>query len=100
VLGRAFTLTLFELIIFLPDPCIALSYGSPYTWFESFSPVFGGIYGFNIGQQGPGFLGIFVANLTTERLSFRFVRSSMVGRLVQIFTGLFILWVPVSLPSV
>lgn len=65
VLGRAFTLTLFESIVFLLDLCIALLYGLLYMWFESFPLVFGGIYGFNIGQQGSVFLGIFVASLTT-----------------------------------
>lgn len=91
MLGRAFTLTLFEPIVFLPDLCTAPLYGLLYMWFESSPLVFGGIYGFNIGQQGLVFLGIFVASLTTERLSFRFVCSGMVGRPVQIFTGLFLL---------
>lgn len=69
VLGRAFTLTLFKSIVSLLDPCIALLYGLLYMWCESFPLVFGGIYGFNIGQQGSVFFGISVASLTAVLLA-------------------------------
>lgn len=32
---------------------LALVYGLLYVWFESFPIVFEGIYGFNLGQEGP-----------------------------------------------
>ncbi|KAE8452318.1 hypothetical protein EG329_001018 [Mollisiaceae sp. DMI_Dod_QoI] len=65
MLGRAFTLTFFEPVVFLLDLYTALLYGVLYIWFESFPLVFGDIYGFNIGEQGLAFLGIFVGGLVT-----------------------------------
>lgn len=65
VLGRAFTLTFSEPVIFFVDLYSALLYGLLYIWFESFPIVFGDIYGFNIGQQGLVFLGIFVGGILT-----------------------------------
>jgi DHA1 family multidrug resistance protein-like MFS transporter len=65
VLARAFTLTFSDLVIFLVDLYSALLYGVLYIWFESFPLVFGDIYGFNLGQQGLAFLGIFVGGLVT-----------------------------------
>lgn len=60
VLGRAFSLTLFEPIIFLMNTYAGLLYGVLFIWFESFPLVFGDIYHFNAGQQGLVFIGIFV----------------------------------------
>jgi DHA1 family multidrug resistance protein-like MFS transporter len=65
VLSRAFTLSFSEPIIFSVDLYTALLYGLLYLWFESFPLVFGDIYGFNIGQQGLVFLGIFVGGIIT-----------------------------------
>lgn len=63
VLGRAFTLSFSEPVVFVVDLYSALLYGLLYIWFESFPLVFGEIYGFNIGQQGLVFLGICVGGL-------------------------------------
>jgi len=60
VLGPAFILTFSEPVVFFVDLYCALLYGVLYVWFESFPIVFGDNYGFNIGQQGLVFLGIFV----------------------------------------
>jgi len=65
VLGRAFTLTFSEPVVFFVDLYSALIYGVLYIWFESFPLVFGDLYGFNIEQQGLAFLGIFVSGLIT-----------------------------------
>jgi DHA1 family multidrug resistance protein-like MFS transporter len=65
VLGRAFTLTFSEPVVFFVDLYSALIYGVLYIWFESFPLVFGDLYGFNVGQQGLAFLGIFVGGLIT-----------------------------------
>ncbi|KAI1202124.1 major facilitator superfamily domain-containing protein [Nemania serpens] len=65
LLGRAFTLTFTEPIVFLVDLYTALLYGVLFIWFESFPLVFGGIYGFSIQSQGLVFLGIFVGGLIT-----------------------------------
>jgi DHA1 family multidrug resistance protein-like MFS transporter len=72
-LGRAFTLTFTEPIVFLMHLYTALVYGLLFIWFESFPFAFGGVYGFSSGQQGLAFLGIFV------------------GALISVFC--FILWV-------
>ncbi|RJE24077.1 resistance protein [Aspergillus sclerotialis] len=55
-LARAFTLTFSEPIVFLMDLYAGLLYGVLFIWFESFPLVFGGIYGFNEGQQGLAYL--------------------------------------------
>jgi MFS transporter, DHA1 family, multidrug resistance protein len=60
VLGRAFTLTFLEPIVFSLDLYAALLYGVLLIWFESFPLVSGDIHGFTISQQGLSFLGIFV----------------------------------------
>lgn len=65
VLGRAFILTFSEPVVFFVDMYCALLYGVLYIWFDSLPLVFGDIYGFNIGQQGLVFLGIFVGGLIT-----------------------------------
>jgi hypothetical protein len=65
VLSRAFTLTFSETVVFFVNLYSALIYGVLYIWFESFPLVFGGLYGFNIWQQGLAFLGISVGGLIT-----------------------------------
>ncbi|QDS74474.1 hypothetical protein FKW77_006707 [Venturia effusa] len=62
-LVRPFTLNFTEPMVFLLNLYIALVYGLLYIWFESFPIVFVGIYGFNLGEQGLAFLGIFVGAL-------------------------------------
>lgn len=59
-LGRAFTLTFTEPIVFLMHLYTALVYGLLFIWFESFPFAFGGVYHFDSGQQGLAFLGILV----------------------------------------
>lgn len=51
-LGMAFKLTFLEPMVFVLDLYTALLYGVLFIWFESFPLVFGGIYGFDSGQQG------------------------------------------------
>lgn len=80
VLGRAFTLTLFEPIVFVLDLYIALLYGLLYIWFESFPLVFGGIYRFNIGEQGLAFLGIFGGGVITVPCYLLWIKFYMVPR--------------------
>jgi DHA1 family multidrug resistance protein-like MFS transporter len=65
VLSRAFTLTFLEPIVFVMDLYTALLYGVLFIWFESFPLVFGDIYGFNLGQQGLAFLGMFIGGVVT-----------------------------------
>ncbi|RYP11236.1 hypothetical protein DL764_000192 [Monosporascus ibericus] len=65
VLGRAFTLTFSEPIVFVVDLYTALLYGVLFIWFESFPLVFGGTYGFSVQSQGLVFIGIFVGGLLT-----------------------------------
>ncbi|KAF2189705.1 hypothetical protein K469DRAFT_723628 [Zopfia rhizophila CBS 207.26] len=60
VLIRTITLNFTELMVFLLNVYIALIYGLLYIWFESFPVVFIEMYHFNLGQQGPAFLGILV----------------------------------------
>lgn len=79
-LGRAFTLTFSEPVIFFVDLYSALLYGVLYLWFESFPLVFGGIYGFNTGQQGLVFLGIFVGGLITLPCYLLWVQKSIVPK--------------------
>ncbi|KAL9610745.1 MAG: hypothetical protein Q9167_004564 [Letrouitia subvulpina] len=80
ILGRAFTLTFSEPIVFLTDLYTALLYGVLFTWFESFPLVFGGIYGFNLGMQGLVFLGIFVGGVVTVPLYLLWVRYGIVPK--------------------
>ncbi|KAI9746350.1 MAG: hypothetical protein M1818_000062 [Claussenomyces sp. TS43310] len=80
VLGRAFTLTFFEPIVFLLDLYTALLYGLLYIWFESFPLVFNGIYGFNVGEQGLAFLGIFVGGIITVPCYLLWIKHFMVPR--------------------
>ena len=75
VLGRAFTLTFSEPIVFSLDLYTAVLYGVLFIWFESFPLVFGDIYGFNLGQQGLVFLGILVGGLVTVPLFLLWIKK-------------------------
>ncbi|KAK1985952.1 multidrug resistance protein [Colletotrichum cereale] len=57
-LVRPFTLNFAEPMVFLLNLYTALIYGLLYIWFESFSIVFIGIYGFSEGLEGLAFLGM------------------------------------------
>lgn len=60
---RPFRLGLFEPIALSINLHIGLVYGVLYSFFESFPIVFTETYGFNLGQSGMAYLGIFAANL-------------------------------------
>lgn len=79
-LATAFTLTFAEPLVLLMDLYTALVYGVLFIWFESFPVVFTGIYGFNSGQQGLAFLGIFVGTLITVPLFLLWIRYGIVPR--------------------
>jgi DHA1 family multidrug resistance protein-like MFS transporter len=81
VLGRAFTMTFTEPVVFFVDMYCALIYGVLYIWFESFPLVFGEIYGFGIGSQGLVFLGIFVGGLLTVPCYLYWVRARLMPQL-------------------
>lgn len=81
VLGRAFTLTFFEPVVFLLDLYTALLYGVLYIWFESFPLVFGDIYHFNTGEQGLAFLGIFVGGILTLPCYLLWLRYSFLPKM-------------------
>ena len=83
VLGRAFTLTFTEPIVFFLDLYTALLYGVLFLWFESFPLVFGDIYGFDVGQQGLAFLGILVGAVVTMPLFLLWLRRSIGPRMAQ-----------------
>ncbi|KAK8193251.1 putative caffeine resistance protein 5 [Phyllosticta capitalensis] len=63
VLVRPITLNFTEPMVFLLNLYIALIYGLLYIWFESFPIVFVEMHGFNLGQLGLAFLGIFIGVL-------------------------------------
>ncbi|CAG8972253.1 hypothetical protein HYALB_00001651 [Hymenoscyphus albidus] len=50
-LVRPFSLTFKELILFVLNLYLALIYGLLFIWFESFSIVFGEVYGFKLGAE-------------------------------------------------
>ncbi|KUJ08030.1 MFS general substrate transporter [Mollisia scopiformis] len=77
-LGKAFTLTFFEPVVFFVGLYTALLYGVLYIWFESFPLVFGNIYGFNTGEQGLAFLGIFVGGVLTLPCYLLWIKYSFV----------------------
>ncbi|KAK8006844.1 yippee family protein [Apiospora arundinis] len=81
MLGRAFTLTFREPIIFLVDLYAGLLYGVLFLWFESFPLVYGDIYHFSSGEQGLIFLGIFVFAAITIPLFLLWTRSQIVPRM-------------------
>lgn len=83
LLGRAFTLTFSEPLVFLLDLYTALVYGVLFTWFESFPFVFGDIYDFNLGQQGLVFLGLFVSTLITLPLFLLWLRVGVVPKITK-----------------
>lgn len=78
LLGRAFTLTFSEPVVFTVDLYTALLYGIFFTWFESFPLVFGGIYKFNLGEQGLVFIGIFIGVVITVPFYLLWIRHSVV----------------------
>ncbi|RDW93400.1 MFS transporter [Aspergillus mulundensis] len=59
---RPFQLSFLEPIILLLNLYIALIYGILYIWFEAFPIIFEEKHGFNAGQTGLAFLGIFIGN--------------------------------------
>ncbi|OTB09775.1 hypothetical protein K445DRAFT_311111 [Daldinia sp. EC12] len=83
VLGRAFTLTFSEPIVFFMDLYSALLYGVLFLWFESFPLVFGDIYGFSTGAQGLAFLGIFIGALVTVPLYLLWIKHGVVPRFTK-----------------
>lgn len=83
ILGRAFTLTFTEPIVLSLDLYTALLYGVLFIWFESFPLVFGGIYHFNIREQGLAFLGIFIGGVITVPLFLLWVRHGIVPRFTK-----------------
>ncbi|KAI1376823.1 benomyl/methotrexate resistance protein [Hypoxylon crocopeplum] len=83
VLGRAFTLTFSEPIVFFMDLYSALLYGVLFLWFESFPLVFGEIYGFGTGEQGLAFLGIFIGVLVTVPFFLVWIRYGIVPKFAK-----------------
>ena len=83
VLGRAFTITFTEPIVFFIDLYTLLIYGILFTWFESFPLVFGDIYGFDISQQGLVFLAILVGGIITLPLFLLWVRFGVSPRITE-----------------
>ena len=60
---RPFVLCFQEPICLLLNTYTALITGLLFTWLESLPIVFGGIYGFNLGQIGLAFLGLLVGSV-------------------------------------
>lgn len=58
-----FVLCFTEPIVFLLNLYIALIYGILYIFFEAYAIVFVGIYGFNEGELGLAFIGVFIGSL-------------------------------------
>jgi DHA1 family multidrug resistance protein-like MFS transporter len=83
LLARAFTLTFSEPIVFLTDLYTALLYGVLFIWFESFPIVFGEIYGFDLGQQGLVFLGIFVGGVVTVPCYLLWVKYNIIPKFTK-----------------
>lgn len=83
VLARAFTLTFTEPIVLFMDLYTGLLYGVLFIWFESFPIVFGDIYGFDIGQQGLVFLGIFVGSFISAPLTILWIRAKIVPKIAS-----------------
>jgi DHA1 family multidrug resistance protein-like MFS transporter len=83
MLGRAFTLTFTEPIVFSLNLYTALLYGVLFIWFESFPLVFGDIYGFSLGQQGLVFLGILGGGLLTVPLYLLWVKHGIIPRFTK-----------------
>jgi len=64
-LVRPWLLMFTEPIVFLLNMHIGFVYALLYTWFEAFPLVFVDIHGFNNGQLGLAFMGIFVGAILT-----------------------------------
>lgn len=64
-LVRPISLNFTEPMVFALNLYIALVYGILYVWFESFVLVFVDIYGFNLGEEGLAYLGIFFGSVVT-----------------------------------
>ena len=80
MLTRAFTLTIFEPIVLLMNLYTALLYGVLFIWFESFPIIFSGLYGFNSGQEGLVFLGIFVGAIITVPLFLLWIKLGIISK--------------------
>lgn len=65
---RPFRLGLMEPIALSINLHIGLVYGVLYSFFEAFPIVFAKVYGFNLGENGLAYLGIFVATLLSYLL--------------------------------
>ncbi|KAK7752009.1 GTPase-activating protein [Diatrype stigma] len=83
MLARAFTLTFFEPIVLLMDLYCGLLYGILFIWFESFPLVFGGIYGFNSGQQGLVFIGILVFAMISVPLFLLWIKLRLLPKMMS-----------------
>lgn len=83
MLARAFTLTFLEPIVLLMDLYCGLLYGILFIWFESFPIVFGGIYGFNSGQQGLVFIGILVFTMISVPLFLLWIRLRLIPKMTS-----------------
>ncbi|KAL7946824.1 MFS general substrate transporter [Trichoderma barbatum] len=75
ILARASTLIFSEPIVLLMNLYAGLLYGVLFIWFESFPIVFGDIYGFNQGEQGLVYLGIFVFALLSLALFLQWIST-------------------------
>lgn len=82
-LGRAFTLTFTEPIVFFVDLYTALLYGVLFLWFESFPLVFNDIYGFSLGEQGLVFLGIFIGGIITVPAYLLWVTYRLIPNMIK-----------------
>lgn len=83
ILGRAFTLTFSEPIVFFMDLYSALLYGVLFLWFESFPLVFGDIYGFSAETQGLAFLGIFIGALVTVPFFLAWIKYGIIPKFTK-----------------
>lgn len=83
VLGRAFSLTFTEPIVFAMNLYMALVYGLLFTWFESFPLVFGGIYGFDLVSQGLAYLGILVGGIISVPCFMIWIKYGIIPNLLK-----------------
>lgn len=73
---RPFTLSFTQPIVLGINLHIGLVYGILYLWFEAFPIVFVQTYGFNLGEQGLAFMGIFIGAILTYFAFFVWVKKS------------------------
>jgi len=73
---RPFTLSFTQPIVLGINLHIGLVYGILYLWFEAFPIVFVQTYGFNLGEQGLAFMGIFIGAILTYFAFFIWVKKS------------------------